>query len=401
MKFGKKWLPNWNWAKNSSWIWSNNPYQLMSNAKNCAINYKILKGNHKTSRIFICRYDFGGGEKTIPFILGNLKYKFHRNKKSHSRWSTNDSNGFYSSASEYFINFSSIQIENPFKSLVFFFHLQEMRELQRKLDHDIKLKEFFAIKGNVRVNAELEAREANRKLLQQELADKQLNDLQDIMRQIQVNSKVHASNWNSTKLNNSKGVKICQMKTKLTFPNNNWKFSMRCRFYFYFGHKKILFSVTFADFTVSLLHLKQIVTALVLLLFLFVLKESDVKTRAAKRDRAMLNQYLFRRRAVLWTFFLEALNEPRSHTNTHIIISIIFRRTCEVINVTDSLRGWSRINTLRFICLSSNSLSFEWKKTKYLTEFFFAVVAASPSMGASLDWFQLRIMTTFDGSINL
>ena len=54
---------------------------------------------------------------------------------------------------------------------------------------NIKLKEFFAIKGNVRVNAELEAREENRKLLQQELADKQLNDLQDIMRQIQVNSK--------------------------------------------------------------------------------------------------------------------------------------------------------------------------------------------------------------------
>lgn len=61
-----------------------------------------------------------------------------------------------------------------------------MRELQRKLDHDIKLKEFFAIKGNLRVNAELEAREANRKLLQQEMADKQLNDLQDTMKQIQV-----------------------------------------------------------------------------------------------------------------------------------------------------------------------------------------------------------------------
>lgn len=65
-------------------------------------------------------------------------------------------------------------------------HLQEMRELQRKLDHDIKLKEFFAIKGNVRVNAELEAREADRKRLQQELADKQLADLQDIMKEIQV-----------------------------------------------------------------------------------------------------------------------------------------------------------------------------------------------------------------------
>lgn len=61
-----------------------------------------------------------------------------------------------------------------------------MRELQRKLDHDIKLKDFFAIKGNVRVNAELEAREVNRKQLQQELADKQLADLQNIMREVQV-----------------------------------------------------------------------------------------------------------------------------------------------------------------------------------------------------------------------
>lgn len=61
-----------------------------------------------------------------------------------------------------------------------------MRELQRKLDHDIKLKDFFAIKGNVRVNAELEAREADRKQLQQELTDKQLADLQNIMKEIQV-----------------------------------------------------------------------------------------------------------------------------------------------------------------------------------------------------------------------
>lgn len=61
-----------------------------------------------------------------------------------------------------------------------------MRELQRKLDHDIKLKEFFAIKSNHRVNAELEARETNRKQLQQEMADKQIADLQDIMSQIQV-----------------------------------------------------------------------------------------------------------------------------------------------------------------------------------------------------------------------
>lgn len=68
-----------------------------------------------------------------------------------------------------------------------------MRELQRKLEHDIKLKEFFAVKGNQRVNAELEAREANRKLQQQELSDKQLADLQDIMKQIQVNASEQSS----------------------------------------------------------------------------------------------------------------------------------------------------------------------------------------------------------------
>lgn len=70
-------------------------------------------------------------------------------------------------------------------------HLQEMRELQRKLDHDIKLKEFFAVKSNHRVNAELEAREALHKQQQQELADKQLNDLQDVMAQIQVKHIAH------------------------------------------------------------------------------------------------------------------------------------------------------------------------------------------------------------------
>lgn len=65
-----------------------------------------------------------------------------------------------------------------------------MRELQRKLEHDIKLKEFFAIKGNTRVNAELEAREENRKQLQQEMADRHLTNLQDIIKKIQV-SPVH------------------------------------------------------------------------------------------------------------------------------------------------------------------------------------------------------------------
>lgn len=65
-------------------------------------------------------------------------------------------------------------------------HMQEMRELQRQLDHDAKLQQFFAIKGNRRINAELEIRESNRRLVQQEQADQQLHDLQSILDQIQV-----------------------------------------------------------------------------------------------------------------------------------------------------------------------------------------------------------------------
>lgn len=63
---------------------------------------------------------------------------------------------------------------------------QEMREMQRKLDQDAKLQEFFGVKGNRRVNVELEMREANRKLMQQEMIDKQLNDLESILDDIKV-----------------------------------------------------------------------------------------------------------------------------------------------------------------------------------------------------------------------
>lgn len=61
-----------------------------------------------------------------------------------------------------------------------------MRELQRKYDHDMKLKQFYAFKSSQRVNAELEAREANRKQAHQELSDKRIADMQDIMSEIQV-----------------------------------------------------------------------------------------------------------------------------------------------------------------------------------------------------------------------
>lgn len=61
-----------------------------------------------------------------------------------------------------------------------------MREMQRKLDHDAKLQEFFSVKGNRRVNMELEMREANRKLMQQEQVERQLNDLESILDDIKV-----------------------------------------------------------------------------------------------------------------------------------------------------------------------------------------------------------------------
>lgn len=70
-------------------------------------------------------------------------------------------------------------------------HMQEMRELQRKLDHDAKLQQFFAIKGNRRVNAELEIRETNRRLVQQDQTDQQVHDLQNILDQIQVMRASH------------------------------------------------------------------------------------------------------------------------------------------------------------------------------------------------------------------
>lgn len=61
-----------------------------------------------------------------------------------------------------------------------------MRELQRKLDHDSKLQDFFAIKGNHRVNADLELREMNRKQMLQDQADKENQDLQSIVENIKV-----------------------------------------------------------------------------------------------------------------------------------------------------------------------------------------------------------------------
>ena len=40
---------------------------------------------------------------------------------------------------------------------------QEMRELQRRLDHDVKLQEFLGVKGQRRIMSDLEAKEALKK----------------------------------------------------------------------------------------------------------------------------------------------------------------------------------------------------------------------------------------------
>lgn len=56
-----------------------------------------------------------------------------------------------------------------------------MRELQRKLDHDAKLQQFFSIKGHRRQNADLEIREAQKKIQLQEHFQKQIDDYQKLL----------------------------------------------------------------------------------------------------------------------------------------------------------------------------------------------------------------------------
>lgn len=65
--------------------------------------------------------------------------------------------------------------------------LQEMRELQRKLDHDAKLQQFLGVKGQHRVNTELEAREMNKKRQQLEEMENQLEQYNTIIEKIKVN----------------------------------------------------------------------------------------------------------------------------------------------------------------------------------------------------------------------
>lgn len=63
-------------------------------------------------------------------------------------------------------------------------HIQEMRELQRKLDHDAKLQEFLEVKGQRRSNVELEEREAQRKKRMKEELERQHEDYEATMQRI-------------------------------------------------------------------------------------------------------------------------------------------------------------------------------------------------------------------------
>lgn len=67
-------------------------------------------------------------------------------------------------------------------------HVQEMRELQRKLDHDAKLQEFLAIKGQQRLNTEQEEREADKKKKRIEEMEKQVNEYDKIFQRIIVSN---------------------------------------------------------------------------------------------------------------------------------------------------------------------------------------------------------------------
>lgn len=59
--------------------------------------------------------------------------------------------------------------------------------MQRKLDHDAKLQQFLGVKGQHRVNTELEAREMNKKRQQLEEMENQLEQYNTIIEKIKVN----------------------------------------------------------------------------------------------------------------------------------------------------------------------------------------------------------------------
>jgi coiled-coil domain-containing protein 63/114 len=69
-------------------------------------------------------------------------------------------------------------------------HVQEMRELQRKLDHDAKLQEFLAIKGQQRLNTEQQEREADKRKKRIEEMERQCHEYDKIFQRIAVSLRL-------------------------------------------------------------------------------------------------------------------------------------------------------------------------------------------------------------------
>lgn len=63
-------------------------------------------------------------------------------------------------------------------------HIHEMKELQRKLDHDAKLQEFLAIKGQQRLNTEQQEREADKRRKKLEEMERQFMEYDKIFQRI-------------------------------------------------------------------------------------------------------------------------------------------------------------------------------------------------------------------------
>ncbi|XP_072381122.1 coiled-coil domain-containing protein 63 [Diabrotica undecimpunctata] len=64
-------------------------------------------------------------------------------------------------------------------------HTEEMREIQRKLDHDFTLREFLSTKGQKRILKDLEEKERKKKEIQIQNLENRLIMLEDTMKQIQ------------------------------------------------------------------------------------------------------------------------------------------------------------------------------------------------------------------------
>lgn len=64
--------------------------------------------------------------------------------------------------------------------------LQEMRELQRQIDHDNKLQGFLGTKGQKRVMKDLEEKELKKREVEQENLEKEVEKQQRMLKEIQV-----------------------------------------------------------------------------------------------------------------------------------------------------------------------------------------------------------------------